>query len=127
MTVAYWCVLAAALMPLMFAGVAKIGPGRYDNRAPREFLGRLTGYRQRANWAQMNSLEAFPPFAAGVIIAHQVGAAQQQVDMLAMAFIGCRLVYGAMYLADWATLRSLVWMAGLASVVGQFVLAARVG
>ena len=127
MTVAYWCVLIAALMPLMFAGVAKVGPGRYDNRAPREFLGRLTGYRQRANWAQMNSLEAFPPFAAGVIIAHQVAAAQQHVDMLAMAFVGLRLLYGAMYLMDWATLRSLVWMGGLACVVGQFVLAARVG
>jgi uncharacterized MAPEG superfamily protein len=127
MTVAYWCVLAAALMPLVFTGIAKIGPGRYDNRAPREFLGKLSGYRQRANWAQMNSLEAFPPFAAGVIIAHQVGAAQDQVDLLALAFIGLRLLYGAMYLLDWATLRSLVWMGGLACAVGEFVLAARVG
>ena len=48
MTTAYWCVLAAALMPYAFAGIAKFGDRRYDNRAPREFLASLDGRQKRA-------------------------------------------------------------------------------
>ncbi len=38
MTLAYWCVLAAALMPFLFTGIAKFSGGRYNNYSPREFL-----------------------------------------------------------------------------------------
>ena len=70
MTIAYWCVLVAALLPIVWAGAAKSGIKGYDNARPREFLGSLQGWPARANFAQQNSYEAFPPFAAGVIIAH---------------------------------------------------------
>lgn len=124
MTIAYWCVLVAALLPILFTGIAKYtGPG-FDNRTPREFQDRLDGMRRRAHWAHLNSFEAFPPFAAAVIIAHQLGAAQGRVDALAIAFIVARLAYGALYMADLATLRSLAWVVGLGCVVGLFVIAA---
>lgn len=123
MTIGYWCVLVAALLPYLFTLVAKSG-GRYNNHAPRDFLEKLEGFRKRANWAQLNSFEAFPAFAAAVIIAHQAGAQQGTIDTLAIAFVVIRLAYGAMYLADLAVLRSLVWMAGLGVVVALFVSAA---
>ena len=47
MTIAAWCVLAAAIMPVLLAGVAKAG-SPYDNSRPRELEGRLDGYRKRA-------------------------------------------------------------------------------
>jgi uncharacterized MAPEG superfamily protein len=124
MTTAYWCVLVAALMPFLFTGIAKFsGPG-FNNRTPRDFQDRLDGMRKRAHWAHLNSFEAFPPFAAAVIIAHQLGAAQGRVDLLAVVFILARLAYGALYMADLATLRSLAWVVGLGCVVGLFAIAA---
>lgn len=123
MTIAYWCVLAAALLPYVFTILAKSG-GRYNNYAPREYLAKQEGIYQRANWVQMNSFEAFPAFAAAVIIAHLAGAAQNTLDTLAVVFIICRVLYGLAYLANKASLRSVVWMAGLACVVGLFAIAA---
>jgi uncharacterized MAPEG superfamily protein len=123
-TIAYWCVLAAALLPLLYTGIAKFsGPG-FNNYKPRDFQASLSGYRQRAHWAHLNSLEAFPPFAAAVIIAEQLAAPQAWVDGLALAFIGCRLAYGALYIANQATWRSVVWAAGLGCVIGLFVVSA---
>lgn len=125
MHVSYWCVLIAALLPFGFTAIAKtIGRRRFDNHAPREFQARLTGIAQRAHWAHLNSFEAFPAFAAAVLVAQQVGAGQGKIDALALAFIALRLVYGACYLADLATLRSLVWAGGLACTVALFVLGA---
>lgn len=125
MTTAYWCVLAAALMPYLFAGIAKFGDRRYDNRAPRDFLSSLEGRQKRADWAQQNSFEAFPAFAAAVIIAHLAQAAQGAINTLAVAFVLLRIVYGWAYITDRPTLRSLVWIAALACMVGLFVVAAR--
>ena len=123
MTIAYWCVLTAFILPLVWTGFAK-SAGGYDNRAPREYLGGLSGWAQRANWAQQNALEAAPPFAAGVIIAQQVGAGQSTVDTLALVFIVARIAHGAVYLADWGQTRSLVWLVGFGATVGLFVSAA---
>lgn len=124
MTIGYWSVLVAALLPYVFTLLAKAGGRRYNNYSPREFLEKQEGYRKRAHWTQLNSFEAFPPFAAAVIIAHLNSVAQGTIDMLAIAFVVCRVLYGVMYLANQPSLRSLVWMAGLGCVVALFVSAA---
>jgi len=121
MSLAYWCVLAAAIMPYVFTGIAKFSGGRYNNYSPREFLEKQEGFRKRAHWAQLNSFEAFPPFAAAVIIAHLTGGEQGYIDTLAIAFIGIRVLYGVMYLANLAALRTLVWTAGLGCVIALFM------
>jgi uncharacterized MAPEG superfamily protein len=123
MTIALWCVLAAGLLPYVATMIAK-SKGPYNNNAPREWLQAQTGFRQRANAAQQNSFEAFPLFAAAVIIATLLHAPQSTVNKLALAFIAVRLLYVVCYLADWASLRSLVWFAGMACVVSIFVVAA---
>lgn len=121
MTIAYWCVLIAAVLPLIWVGVAKSGASGYDNRRPRVFLAGLQGWPQRASWAQDNALEAFPPFAAGVIIAHLTGAAQLTIDLLAAVFVLARIAHGVCYITDRATLRSLVWLLGFLCVLGLFL------
>lgn len=126
MTIAYWCVLVGAFLPVLLTGVAKFsGPG-FNNFKPRDFQERLAGFRQRAHWAHLNSFEAFPPFAAAVIIAHQLGAGGSTADLLALGWVGFRLLYAVLYIANLATLRSLAWLGGVACWVGLFVLAARV-
>lgn len=123
MTIAFWCVLAAAFMPLLFSAVAK-WTARFDNHHPRDYMDRLQGWRRRAHAAQLNSFEAFPAFAAAVVINHLVLGGNAKANGLALAFIGLRLVYGALYIADYATLRSLVWTAAVACTVALFVTAA---
>ena len=119
-TVAYWCVLVMALMPVVCAGIAKSGmmgaprrEGGYDNDNPRNWLSLQTDWRARANAAQANSFEALPFFIAAVLIAHQLGADQARLDALALAYIGLRVAYVAAYVANRATLRSLVWVGAL--------------
>lgn len=124
MTTAYWCVFVAMLMPIIWAGASKAGVKSFDNAKPRDYLASLQGWRQRANWAQANSYESFPAFAAGVIIAHLAGAAQPTIDMLALGYIAARILYGIFYIADRSTLRSLVWVAGLGCIIGLFIAAA---
>ena len=128
MTMAFWCVLAAAVLPLLFTAIAKFGDGGkgFTNRKPRLFQQNLEGYRARAHWAHLNSLEAFPPFAAGVLIAQFAHAPQDRIDGLALTFIVLRLLYGVLYIADKAMLRSAVWALGFFCVVGLFVVAAMV-
>src|SRR5216683_2295108 len=51
MTIAYWCIVAAAVLPYLFQIYAKFsGPG-FNNYRPRDFLDRLEGARKRAHWA----------------------------------------------------------------------------
>ncbi len=120
-TVAYWCILVAALLPILCAGLAKAGnKDGFDNHNPRAWLQKQTGWHARANAAQANTFEALPFFMAAVVIAHQLQAGQGVLDLLAMAFIALRLLYIALYVADMATLRSVVW--GLALLVNIAIL-----
>jgi uncharacterized MAPEG superfamily protein len=124
MTTAYWCVLAAGLMPYLFVAIAKGVGSRYNNREPRVWEQRLAGLPARAHAAHLNSFEAFPFFAAAVIIAHLMQAAQGRIDQLALAFIALRLGYGVCYLAGWHWVRSLVWLLALGCCVMLFFLRA---
>ena len=114
-TLAYWCVLVAALLPIICAGIAKSGmfskprrEGGYDNLDPREWLARQSGLRARANAAQANGFEALPFFVGAVVIAHQLGAHQTSLDLLAMLFVVLRMVYIFLYLGGYAMARSEV-------------------
>jgi uncharacterized MAPEG superfamily protein len=120
-TVAYWCVLAAALMPYLATGIAKAGGERYNNRQPRSWLDRQQGFRARANAAQANSFEAFPLFAAAVIIAHLTAAPQDRIDALAVLFVISRVAYIVCYIADWHWARSVVWTLGFVVTITLFV------
>lgn len=121
MTVAYWCVLIAGVMPLIAIGIAKAGGERYNNRHPRVWLDKQQGYRARAAAAELNSFEAFPFFAAAVIIAQLTNAPQGRLDILAVAFVLARIAYLVCYLADWHWARSLVWFAGYAACIAIFL------
>ena len=126
-TIAYWCVLVAAFLPYACAWMAKSkgfgkprSQGGYDNNAPREWLARQEGWKARANAAQANTFEALPFFFAAVIIAHQLGAPQTQVDILALLFITLRIIYVAMYVAGLPKTRSAIW--GAAFLVNVAIL-----
>ncbi len=119
-SVAYWCLLFAALLPIACASLAKAGmfgkpkrEGGFDNGNPRVWLARQKDWRARANAAQANSFEALPFFMAAVIIAHQLGAPQARLDILAFLFVVLRILYVMMYVAGMARARSIVWTTAL--------------
>lgn len=118
---ATWCILIAALMPIVCAGIAKWGAigkpaaeGGFDNRQPRVWMSRQQGWRQRANAAQSNCFEALPFFLGALLWAQQIGVPQHRIDVLAVSFVVLRAIYVAFYLLDRASLRSLAWVAALA-------------
>jgi uncharacterized MAPEG superfamily protein len=121
MTTAYWCVLVAALMPYVAVSIAKAGGERFDNSNPRLWLERQQGFRARANAAQANSFEAFPFFAAAVIVAHLTQAPQDRIDALAVLFVLARAAFIVFYVADWHWARSIVWTIGIVATITIFV------
>ncbi|MEN9586628.1 MAG: hypothetical protein RIT15_203 [Pseudomonadota bacterium] len=131
-TIAYGCVLFMAILPIICAGLAKRSgfgkprrEGGYDNIDPRAWLDKQTGFAARANAAQANTFEALPFFFAAVIIAHQLGAIQVRLDILALIFVLLRVLYVMMYVAGIANLRSLIWTAAFAVNVGILFLGVR--
>jgi uncharacterized MAPEG superfamily protein len=128
LTIADSCILVACLMPIACAGLAKSRgfgkprrEGGFDNFNPRQWLAGLQGWQARANAAQQNSFEALPVFIAGVLVAERLQPAlQTRIDVLALLFICARLGFIAAYVADRATLRSVLWTIGLGASVALF-------
>ena len=124
-TVAYWCVLFAAMLPIACSSLAKSSgfgkprkQGGFDNNDPRGWLARQSDWQARANAAQANSFEALPFFIGAVLIAHQLSAPQTTLDILAVLFVTLRIIYIAMYVAGLPTIRSAIWSLALAANVG---------
>jgi uncharacterized MAPEG superfamily protein len=117
MSIAYWCILVAALLPYAWVVLAKRGP-RYDNSDPRGWLVKQDNTRlHRANAAHLNAFEAFAPFAAGVLMAQAAGIEPGRVATLAVAFVAFRVLHGIFYIANVHVLRSLSWLGGLVCVL----------
>ncbi|MET3440818.1 putative MAPEG superfamily protein [Variovorax paradoxus] len=113
LTIAYWCVFIACGLPYLAAWLAKAGSfGPHDNVQPRDWAAKQSGWRARANSAQANSFEGLPFFIGAVIIAHQLGAAQARLDMLAAAYVVLRVIYIAVYIKGIGSVRSAVWALG---------------
>lgn len=110
-----YLIIIACLLPYVFTVVAKMAGGfkREDNQNPREFLAKTTGLAARANAVQQNSFESLPLFIAAVLMAEYMVIPQVVVMMFGIAYIVLRIIYGICYLANWATLRSIVWMLSL--------------
>ena len=115
MAIHFWCIVAAWV--LVYAGKLPVAfamqkAGGYDNHHPRAQQAALNGWGARSLAAHLNGFETFAPFAVAVLVAHNSGAASGLVDILAVVFVVSRVFYVALYLADLASLRSLVWSVG---------------
>lgn len=123
MSIAYICVFLAACLPYVLTSLAKLSSGTYGykaNKDPRAWAEALDGRQKRLNNAHLNSFEAFPLFAVSVLVAVQMGANQERIDLCAMGYIATRAVYAFFYAADMPRLRSLTWALGMALVVAIF-------
>jgi uncharacterized MAPEG superfamily protein len=71
--------------------------------------------------AHLNGIETFPFFAVAVVLAEFKAGPQFWIDALAVAFVITRVVFVGLYLANRATLRTIVWNLGFAINVAIFV------
>lgn len=124
LTLAHWCLIAAALLPFAAAAIAKAGAfGPHDNHHPREWAGRQSGWRARGVAAMHNSFEGLPFFFGAVLAAQIWGADPARVGGLALAYVLLRAAYIGLYLAGQGTLRSLVWSLALLTNLAIFFVA----
>ncbi len=121
MSLADWCILAAALLPILTTGLAKGLGGSYDNHDPRGRALAYDGAAKRAHAAHQNGFEAFPFFAIAVIFAQMKGGPGGAIDALALAFVLLRIGYVGAYVADRATLRSVLWSLAFFAAIAIFV------
>jgi len=113
MTVAEWCVFAVvALYLLTIVPVKWIGARQYDNAQPRDPAFYQDAIRARALGAHQNGIEAFPFFAAAVLLAEFRAAPQNLVNELAVLFLIVRIAYVLTYVGNRPRLRSILWNLG---------------
>lgn len=112
MAIMIWCLLIAGLLPIAAKAPVVYFQNRdngYDNRHPRAQQSRLTGAGARAVAGHYNAFEAFPLFAAAVLVVIATDTVSAQSQYLAIGFVALRISYHILYLANWDKLRSLVW------------------
>jgi len=128
MSVAAWCLFAAFLLIYWPRGATIRGilkrEGRYDILEPRAQEARLEGRALRAHSAHLNMLEAFPAFAAAVLLNHVLASDPAWRDGLALAFVAARIIYIPAYLYDWGYGRTAVWAVGFFATLGLLILPA---
>ena len=118
MFIAYCCILIAALLPYVWVSIAKSSAPGYNNKDPRGWIAKQESYRVRNAYnAQLNAFEAFPAFAAAVLMAQLAQVDVQRVMWLAVAFVVFRVLHGVFYLTSTQALRSLSWFGGLICVL----------
>ena len=125
MTIAEWCVFGTLLLYLLTIGSIKwIGFRRFDNSKPRDPAFYEGPIAARVLGAHQNGIEAFPFFAAAVLLAEFRSCPQRLIDELAMLFLIVRIAYVFTYLGNRPTLRSILWSIGFAINIAIFFLPA---
>jgi uncharacterized MAPEG superfamily protein len=125
MTIAEWCVFGTVMLYLMTIASVKWAAFRtFDNARPRDPGFYDDPIRARALGAHQNGIEAFPFFAAAVLLAEFRLGPQRLIDELAVLFLIVRIAYVFTYLGNRPTLRSILWSLGFAINIAIFFLPA---
>ena len=123
MTVAELCIFGVvAIYLLTIAPVKWLGYRQYDNSKPRDPAFYEDALRARALGAHQNGIEAFPFFAAAVLLAEYRGAPQNLINELAALFVIVRVAYVLTYIGNRPRLRSILWSIGFVINVAIFFL-----
>jgi uncharacterized MAPEG superfamily protein len=123
MTLAEWCVFGALLLYLLtIVSIKWTRFRRFDNSRPRDPGFYQDGLSQRALGAHQNGIEAFPFFAAAVLLAEFRVAPQNLINELSILFVIVRSAYVLTYVGDRPALRSILWALGFVITAAIFFL-----
>jgi uncharacterized MAPEG superfamily protein len=121
MTIAEWCVFGTLMLYLVtIVPIKWIRFRRYDNAKPRDPAFYDDPLAARALGAHQNGIEAFPFFAAAVLLAEFRNSPQNLINELAVLFLIVRIAYVFTYLGDRPRLRSILWSVGFAINIAIF-------
>ncbi|MGI2174621.1 MAPEG family protein [Shewanella ulleungensis] len=117
------CLLIAMLLPYaakvpVAMAMAKLG--RYDNNHPRAQQAQLTGFGARAVAGHQNAFESLIVFGIAVLTALITNNVTDVVALLAIVHVVARVVYHAMYLLNYGSLRSLSWFVAIGASIAIF-------
>ena len=101
-------VVVASLVPLG-AARSQADFQLTDLAAPRAMFDRLPEWGKRANWAHLNSFEAFVLFAPAALLCLIAQVGSSAAIAAAWAYPALRLAYIAAYVANVPPVRSLCW------------------
>ena len=101
--------------------------GVLDNNHPRIQATHLEGIAARAWAAQANAWEALAVFGVVVIVAHLAHADAEASATASLIYLATRLAHPILYLANLATVRTLVFVVGLGCIVRLILLATAAG
>ncbi len=126
MTTPLWCLAALAIIPYILAGMGGYYRGKQfgsvDNEYPRLQAAQLEGTGARVWAAQSNAWEALGLFTAALVVAHFAGADSAKVATASLVFISMRVLHPILYIANIATVRSIVQIVGLITCIYIFSL-----
>src|ERR1700760_978694 len=123
MTIAEWCIFASVILYLLPIAPVKWGNAKqFDNSHPRDPAFYRDGIRARALGAHQNGIEAFPFFAAAVLLAEFRSAPQNLINELSVLFLIVRSAYVLTYVGDRPSLRSILWTLGFLITAAIFFL-----
>ena len=124
MTTPFWCLFIACVIPNVLAPIGGYFKGKQfgslDNKNPRAQAAALEGAGARAAAAQSNAWEALAIFAAAVLVNHANGGDPGTSAVLAMVWVGARILHAVFYLADIATARSGVFVVAFGCAIALF-------
>ena len=125
MTIAEWCIFAIVMLYLVsIAPIKWLRFRRFDNSRPRDPAFYEDPIAARSLGAHQNGIEAFPFFAAAILLAEFRACPQGLIDELAVLFVIVRIAYVFTYLGDRPTLRSILWSLGFAINIAIFFMPA---
>jgi uncharacterized MAPEG superfamily protein len=124
MSVLLWILLVVVLLPYL-ARIptirGQIALGGYDYHNPRAQQAKLDGLAQRAHAAHQNSFEALQLYLAAVAACGFSGLTDGWMQLFALVFLLCRVLFIVLYWLDQAYLRSAVWVLGTIMILTMIV------
>jgi uncharacterized MAPEG superfamily protein len=125
MTIAEWCIFASLMLYLLcIAAVKWLRLGHFENAKPRDPALHEDPVAARALGAHQNGIEAFPFFAAAVLLAEFRACPQNLINELAILFVIVRIAYVFTYIGNRPTLRTILWSIGFAINIAIFFMPA---
>jgi len=124
MTTALWCLMIAALLPIVCTGIAKWGFKGFDNNRPREWLARQDGWRARMPSHDSAVVQRVWPLSRQRPRGVTCTIGTKRVDAIAIASPSCPGNRATSRGASSAVERGDSWMIGLGLSISLFVISA---
>ena len=99
-------------------------PSHARTARPRDPAFYESPFAARALGAHQNGIEAFPFFAAAILLAEFRACPQNLINELAVLFVIVRIAYVFTYIGNRPTLRSILWSIGFAINLAIFFMPA---